>query len=81
MTRYTQRAAGVPAETPLEQRLDERFPDERMERIYPNAILVDWSQPSKHSRTAQAAARKPVRSAHRAAGRAYRVRVTPTAPQ
>ena len=25
----------------LEQRLDERFPDARMERIYPNAILVD----------------------------------------
>ena len=41
MTRYTQRSAGVPAETPLEQRLDERFPDERMERISPNAILVD----------------------------------------
>lgn len=41
MTRYTQRSAGVPAETPLEQRLDERFPDERIERIYPNAILVD----------------------------------------
>lgn len=41
MTRYTQRSAGVPAETPLEQRLDERFPDERMEQLYPNAILVD----------------------------------------
>lgn len=41
MTRYTQRSAGIPAETALEQRLDERFPDARMERIYPNAILVD----------------------------------------
>ena len=37
--------------------------------------------PPKHSRTAQAAARKPVRSAHRAAGMAYRVRATPTAPK
>lgn len=35
----------------------------------------------KHSRTAQAAARKPVRSAHRAAGMAYRVRETPTDPK
>ena len=35
----------------------------------------------KNSRTAQAAARKPVRSAHRAAGTAYRVRVMPTAPK
>ena len=34
-------SAGIPAETALEQRLDERFPDARMERIYPNAILVD----------------------------------------
>ena len=33
------------------------------------------------SRTAQAAARKPVRSAHRAAGMAYRVWRTPTAPK
>ena len=40
------------------------------------------SQPvPKHSRTAQAAARKPVRSAHRAAGMAYRVRETPTDPK
>ena len=40
------------------------------------------SQPTpKHSRTAQAAARKPVRSAHRAAGMAYRVRETPTDPK
>ena len=35
----------------------------------------------KHSRTAQAAARKPVRSAHRAAGMAYRVREMPTDPK
>ena len=40
------------------------------------------SQPTpKNSRTAQAAARKPVRSAHRAAGMAYRVRETPTDPK
>ena len=35
----------------------------------------------KHRRTAQAAAKKPVRSAHRAAGMAYRVLDTPTAPK
>ena len=37
--------------------------------------------PPKHSRTAQAAARNPVRSAHRAAGMAYRVREMPTDPK
>ena len=40
--RYTQRhTAADPAPTALGQLLDQRFPDERMERIYPNAILVD----------------------------------------
>ena len=42
MARYTQRqSAPSPSDTALGQLLDRRFPDERMERIYPNAILVD----------------------------------------
>ena len=42
MARYVQRQTqpDAPA-TSLSQILDERFPDSRMERIYPNAILVD----------------------------------------
>ena len=36
LARYSQRAAGVPAASSLAQLLDERFPDARMERIYPN---------------------------------------------
>ena len=42
MGRYVQRQTqpDAPA-TALAQILDERFPDSRMERIYPNAILVD----------------------------------------
>ena len=40
--RYTQRhIQDQPAPTALGQLLDQRFSDERMERIYPNAILVD----------------------------------------
>lgn len=40
--RYTQRhTAPDPEPTALGQLLDQRFPDERMEHIYPNAILVD----------------------------------------
>ncbi|MGI5963111.1 MAG: putative ABC transporter permease [Lawsonibacter sp.] len=39
--RYTQRHhQSEPPETSLSQFLDRHFPDERMERIYPNAILV-----------------------------------------
>lgn len=42
MARYTQRQmADAPAQNQLEELLDRRFPDSRMERIYPNAILVD----------------------------------------
>lgn len=37
--RYSERAAGREAAGVLEEVLDERFPDERMERIYPNAII------------------------------------------
>lgn len=39
--RYTQRnTTPDPEPTALGQLLDQRFPDERMERIYPNAIIV-----------------------------------------
>ena len=46
LARYTQRHTGgasdaVSDENPLAVFLDERFPDQRMERIYPNAKLVD----------------------------------------
>ena len=37
--RYTDRYAGKEANNRVEQFLDRRFPDERMERIYPNAII------------------------------------------
>ena len=40
--RYAARHTGNPqAQTRMERILDERFPDERIERIYPNAKLVD----------------------------------------
>lgn len=42
LNRYNQRHAGAAAEpTALAAFLDDRFPDERMERIYPNAIMVE----------------------------------------
>lgn len=44
LNRYNQRhTSGAAAETStgLERFLDQRFPDERMERIYPNAIIVE----------------------------------------
>lgn len=44
LARYTQRQnspSGLAAENPLEEFLDSRFTDERMERIYPNAKLVE----------------------------------------
>ncbi|MGN0406595.1 MAG: hypothetical protein ACI4F1_15335 [Bariatricus sp.] len=42
MARYSIRQTeGVEASTGLEYFLDEHFPDERMERIYPNAIIVE----------------------------------------
>lgn len=37
LVRSTQRAEGIPATTSWQQTMDERFDDERMERIYPNA--------------------------------------------
>ena len=42
MARYVERnTLASPSTGALAQLLDDRFPDERMERIYPNAILVD----------------------------------------
>ena len=32
---------GIPATQSWQQTMDERFPDERMEKIYPNAIKVE----------------------------------------
>ncbi len=40
LERYSDRYNGVPAGTRAEKYLDERFPDERMERIYPKARIV-----------------------------------------
>ena len=37
LTRCDARGAGEPPATALDVYLDERFPDERMARIYPNA--------------------------------------------
>ena len=42
MGRFVQRRADpAPAEDVLGRFLDERFPDERMERIYPNILFVE----------------------------------------
>lgn len=38
--RYSDRQRGVEAKNEVEEILDERFPDERMERIYPKAKIV-----------------------------------------
>ena len=39
LTRSTERANGVPAEAGWQKVMDERFDDERMEKIYPNALM------------------------------------------
>lgn len=40
--RYTERNTGKKkAENKIEEFLDDHFPDERMERIYPNAKVVE----------------------------------------
>ena len=36
VTRWSERVYGVEADSALEEFIDERFPDERMERVYPN---------------------------------------------
>ena len=40
LTRYNQRAHNEPAANAIEQLIDERFPDSRMEKIYPNAKMA-----------------------------------------
>ena len=45
LTRSTQRANGVAAETEWQKVMDERFDDERMERIYPNALMRKKAYP------------------------------------
>jgi uncharacterized membrane protein len=41
LARYDQRSRSVPAQTGWQITMDERFGDERMERIYPNALMVE----------------------------------------
>ncbi len=41
LARYNERGKGIPAESGWQQLMDNRFDDERMERIYPNAITVE----------------------------------------
>ena len=41
LSRYSARQFGKPANTKLEQVLDEHFPDKRMARIYPKAKFVE----------------------------------------
>lgn len=41
LIRYDERGRGIPAGESWQQTMDERFPDERMARIYPNAKMVD----------------------------------------
>lgn len=44
LARYSSRAAGAEAGNAVEVFLDEHFPDERMDRIYPNAKLTDGKE-------------------------------------
>lgn len=39
LSRYSERACGIKANNALSEWIDERFPDERMERIYPSAKI------------------------------------------
>ncbi len=41
LTRSTQREQGILAEYSWQKVMDERFPDERMKKIYPNAISIE----------------------------------------
>ena len=41
LIRSNERSQGIPAIQSWQQTMDERFPDERMEKIYPNAIKVE----------------------------------------
>ena len=41
LIRSNERSQGIPATQSWQQTMDKRFPDERMEKIYPNAIKVE----------------------------------------
>ena len=41
LIRSNERSQGIPATQSWQQTMDERFPDERMDKIYPNAIKVE----------------------------------------
>ena len=41
LIRSNERSQGIPATQSWQQTMDERFPDERIEKIYPNAIKVE----------------------------------------
>lgn len=41
LTRYNERAHGIAATQDWQETMDERFDDERMEKIYPNALTVE----------------------------------------
>ena len=41
LARYDERARGLAAESDWQRTMDEHFTDERMERIYPNALTVE----------------------------------------
>ena len=41
LARYSDRYGGKPAENSVESFLDTHYPDERMERVYPNAIIKE----------------------------------------
>ena len=43
LIRKDERSRGVPAQYSWQERMDERFGDQRMERIYPNAVKVSPS--------------------------------------
>ena len=47
LIRSNERSQGIPATQSWQQTMDERFPDERMEKIYPNAIKVGMQVDNK----------------------------------
>lgn len=48
LIRSNERSQGIPATQSWQQTMDERFPDERMEKIYPNAIKVERDSIKAH---------------------------------
>lgn len=47
LIRSNERSQGIPATQSWQQTMDERFPDEKMEKIYPNAIKVGMQVDNK----------------------------------